>query len=55
MDLDAAILYLSAVLQIRIHMFSGLLDPDPDPLVRKKSRGIYPATDPDPYIIKQKK
>ncbi len=31
-------------------MFSGLLDPDPDPLVR----GIYPATDPDPYIIKQK-
>jgi hypothetical protein len=50
MDLDAAILYVSAVLQLRIHMFSGLLDPDPDPLVR----GIYPATDPDPYIIKQK-
>ncbi len=26
-------------------MFLGLLDPDPDPLVR--------CTDPDPYIIKQ--
>jgi hypothetical protein len=30
----------------RIHMFLGLLDPDPDPLVR----GIDP--DPDPSIIK---
>ncbi len=28
----------------RIHMFLGLLDPDPDPLVR----GMYP----DPSIIK---
>ena len=30
----------------RIHMFLGLLDPDPDPLVR--------GTDLDPFIIKQK-
>ncbi len=30
----------------RIHMFVGLLDPDPDPLVR--------STYPDPSIIKQK-
>ncbi len=30
----------------RIRMFLGLLDPDPDPLVR--------CTDPDPSIIKQK-
>jgi hypothetical protein len=39
-----------AVLRIRIRqisMFLGLLDPDPDPLVR--------GTDPDPSIIKQKK
>jgi hypothetical protein len=38
-----------AVLRIRIrriHMFLGLLDPDPDPLVK--------GTDPDPSIIKQK-
>jgi len=38
-----------AVLRIRIRripMFWGLLDPDPDPLVR--------GTDPDPFIIKQK-
>ncbi len=38
---------LAAVLRIRIHMFLGLLDPDPDPLVR----GIDP--DPDPSIIMQ--
>ncbi len=31
-------------------MFSGLLDADPDPLVR----GAVPAPDPDPSIIKQK-
>jgi hypothetical protein len=41
---------LSAVLRIRsrIRMFLGLLNPDPDPLVR--------GMDPDPYpsIIKQK-
>jgi hypothetical protein len=40
---------LPLVLRIRIHrihMFLGLLDPDPDPLVR--------GTDPDPSIIKQK-
>ncbi len=34
------------VLRIRIHMFLGLLDPDPDPLVR--------GMDPGPSIIKQK-
>ncbi len=32
----------------RIHMFSGLQDPDPDPLVK----GMDP--DPDPSIIMQK-
>ncbi len=31
----------------RIRMFLGILDPDPDPLVR--------GTDQDPSIIKQKK
>jgi hypothetical protein len=36
---------LQAVLRIRIHMFLGLLDPDP--LVR----GMDP--DPDPSVIKQ--
>jgi hypothetical protein len=35
-----------SMLRIRIHMFLGLLDPDPDPFVR----GI----DPNPSIIKQK-
>jgi hypothetical protein len=40
-----------AVLRIRIqihriHMFLGLLDPDPDPLVR--------GMEPDPSILKQK-
>ncbi len=35
-----------AVLRIRTPMFLGLLDPDPDPLVR--------GMDPDPSIIKQK-
>jgi hypothetical protein len=42
---------LSPVLRIRIRripMFLGLLDPDPDPLVR----GLDP--DPDGSIIKQK-
>ena len=43
--------YFIAVLRIRIrihriHMFLGLLDPDPDPLVR--------GMDPDPSIIMQK-
>ncbi len=40
-------MYPLAVLRIRIHrihMFLGLLDPDPDPLVR--------GMDPDPPIIK---
>jgi hypothetical protein len=32
----------------RIHMFLGLLDPDPEPLVR------YMDPDPDPSINKQK-
>ncbi len=31
-------------------MFLGLLNPDPDPLVRD----MDPAPDPDPSIIKQK-
>ncbi len=35
-----------AVLRIRIHMFLGILDLDPDPLVR--------GMDPDPSIIKRK-
>ncbi len=29
--------------------FLGLLDPDPDPLVRE----MVPVTNPDPFIIKQ--
>jgi hypothetical protein len=33
-------------IRIRIHVFFGLLDPDPVPLVR--------GLDPDPSIIKQK-
>ncbi len=37
-----------AVFRIRIHMFLGLMDPNPEPLVR----GIDP--DPDPSIINQK-
>jgi hypothetical protein len=44
----------SAVLRIRIyriHMFLGLLDPDPDPSVR----GMDPDSDLDPSITKQKK
>ncbi len=44
---------LTAVLRIRIrqiHVFLGLLDPDPDPLVR----GMDPDLDLDPSNIKQK-
>ncbi len=44
---------LTAVLRIwihRIHMFLGLLDPDPDLLVR----GMDPDPDPDPSNIKKK-
>ncbi len=46
----------------RIHMFLGLLDPDPlvrgmnpdpDPLVRGMNPDPDPALDPDPSIIKQ--
>ncbi len=40
----------AAVLRIRIHVFLGLLDPGPDPLVR----GMDPDLDPDPSINKQK-
>jgi hypothetical protein len=39
-----------SVLRIRIHMFLGLLDPAPDPLVR----GMDPDPDLDPSIIMQK-
>jgi hypothetical protein len=45
---------LPAVLRIRIHrihVFLGLLDPDPDRLVRGMNPD--PAPDPDPSIIKQ--
>jgi hypothetical protein len=34
-------------------MFLGLLDPDPDPLVRGMDLDPDPALDPDPSIIKQ--
>jgi hypothetical protein len=34
----------------RIHVFLGLLDPDPDPLIS----GMDPDSDPDSSIIKQK-
>jgi hypothetical protein len=37
---------LGALAVLWIHMFLGLLDPDPDPLVR--------GMDPDPSIIQQK-
>jgi hypothetical protein len=36
------------VLRMRIHMFLGLLDPDPDPLVRGMDPDPDPALDPDP-------
>ncbi len=42
-----------SVLQIRIHMFLGLLDPHPDPSVRGMDPD--PAPDLDPSITKQKK
>jgi hypothetical protein len=45
----------AAVLQIQIHMFLGLLDPDPDPLVRGMDpESDHLAPDPDPSITKQK-
>ncbi len=34
-------------------MFLGLLDPDPDPLVRGMDPDSNPDSDPDPSIIKQ--
>jgi hypothetical protein len=46
-----------AVLRIRIHrihMFLGLLDPDPDPLVRGMDPDSDLDPDPDPSIIMQK-
>ncbi len=39
------------VLLIRIHVFFGLQDPDPDPLVRGMDPDPDPALDPDPSII----
>jgi hypothetical protein len=48
LDPDQENNYLGAVFRIWIHMFLGLLDPDPEPLVR----GMDPA--PDTSIIKQK-
>jgi hypothetical protein len=47
---------LPAVLRIRIHMFLGLPDPVPDPLVRCMDPDPDPALDqdPDPSIIMQK-
>jgi hypothetical protein len=37
----------------RIHVFFGLLDPDPDPLVRgmDPDPALDPALDPEPSII----
>jgi hypothetical protein len=37
----------------RIHVFLGLPEPDPDPLVRGMDPDPVPALDPDPSIIKQ--
>jgi hypothetical protein len=44
------------VLRIQVHAFLGLLDPDPDPLVRCMDPypDSVPAPDPDPSIIEQK-
>jgi hypothetical protein len=39
---------------LRIHMFLGLLDPDPDPSVRGMDPDSDPAPDLDPSITKQK-
>jgi hypothetical protein len=36
-----------------VHIFLGLLDPDPDPLVRGMDPDPDPALDPDPSIIKE--
>jgi hypothetical protein len=53
--------HLESVMRIRIriririhqiHMFLGLMDPNPDPLVRGMDPDLDPA--PDPSIIKQK-
>ena len=42
-----------SVLRIRIHMFLGILDPDPS--VRGMDPDPAPAPDVDPSITKQKK
>jgi hypothetical protein len=39
---------VNAVFRIRIHLFLGLLDPDPDSLVRGMDPDPDPALDPDP-------
>jgi hypothetical protein len=41
-EVEEVLIHLNAVLKIRIRMFLGLQDPDPDPLVR----GTDPAPDP---------
>jgi hypothetical protein len=46
---ESLVLYKS-VFRIRIHMFLGLQDPDPDPLVR----GMDLDPDSDPSIISKK-
>ena len=38
----------------RIHVFLGLPDPNPDPLVKGIDPDLDPAPDPDPSIIMQK-
>jgi hypothetical protein len=43
---------LTAVLRIRIYVFLGPLDPDPDPVVRGMDPN--PDSDQDPSNIKQK-
>jgi hypothetical protein len=53
LDDNNDVIIRKAVLRIRIHrihMFLGLLDPDPDPSVR----GMDPDPDLDPSITKQK-
>ncbi len=42
-----------SVLWIRIHVFLGLQDPDPDPLVRGMDPDPALDPDPDPSIIMQ--
>jgi hypothetical protein len=58
-DICGAVFFreFAAVLRIRIHrihVFLGLLDPDPDLLVRGMDPDSDPAPDLDTSIIKQK-